>query len=197
MYCKFFRRMASVVCSCTMRMFLISLNLSLSDFLSSSYFTLKFKFSEFTSNSLGFSAKPDSIIWYISMRHSVLKLIWSRTSCSGRTSWPLWAPKRAQDEQVRSLVVTLIRSSGFPWIGHKSTGGGKSSLELLAEKFADVFYSRIFYAAFFVKVAVLVESLCNAVKLPPVAAASGCYGFGYSYFFMYFWAILIIWKFFM
>ena len=123
MYRRFLSRMACVVCSCTTRMFLISLNLSFNDLLISSDFILKFYVSDCTSYSFGFSDKAVSIIWYISIRHSVLRLIYSMTSYSGRTSWPLWAPKRAQLAQILSLLVTLMRSIGLPWMGHMSTMG--------------------------------------------------------------------------
>ena len=60
------------------------------------------------------------------------------------------------------------------------------SLDMLAEKFPDILASMIFYVAFFVKVAALVESLCCAAKPPPAVAASGYCVFVCSYFFMYF-----------
>ena len=83
-------------------------------------FLWKFSLMALTSYSSGLLWAVSSTIWYISMRHSVLRLISSKTSYSILMSWPLWLPKRAQFEQILSLQSIQIISMGLLWIGHKS-----------------------------------------------------------------------------
>jgi len=83
-------------------------------------FLWKFSLMALTSYSSGLLWAVSSTIWYISIRHSVLRLISSKTSYSILMSWPLWLPKRAQFEQILSLQSIQIISMGLLCIWHKS-----------------------------------------------------------------------------